>query len=122
MAWPRRGLRLVVAGCRRLAGDDEDAQEWAVLDDLELADLGVAGQQGEVEGVDGDPAAVAGGKREEVVAAAVDGADPDQAAPAPTRVGVEGDQVGQLQPEQRLDQVAQVGDQQPGAGLASRHR
>jgi hypothetical protein len=37
-------------------------------------------------------------------------------------VGIEGDQVGHLQPEQRLDQVVQVGDEQPGAGLAGRDR
>jgi hypothetical protein len=105
-----------------LAGDDEDMQDGAVLDDLELADLGVAGEQGELQGVDANPAAVTGGQREDVVAAAVDGAGPDQGAPAWAGVGVEGDQVGHLQPEQRLDHVVQVGDQQPGAGLTSRDR
>ena len=50
-------VQLSVAGCRRMAGDDEDAQDRAVLDDLELADLGVAGEQGELQRVDGDPAA-----------------------------------------------------------------
>jgi hypothetical protein len=52
----------------------------------------------------------------------VNGAGPDQDAPASTGVGVEGDQVGHLQPEQRLNPVVQVGDQQPGAGPAGRHR
>ena len=32
----KAGLQ-VIADCRRLAGDDEDAQDWAVLHDLELA-------------------------------------------------------------------------------------
>ena len=116
------GLQRVVVVCRPWAGDDEDAQDRAVLDDLELADLGVAGEQGEVQGVDGDPAAVAGGKREDVVAAAMDGPGADQGASARAGVGVEGDQVGHLQPEQRLDQVVQVGDEQPGAGLTGRDR
>jgi hypothetical protein len=75
-------VQLSVAGCRRMAGDDEDAQDRAVLHDLELADLGVAGEQGELQRVDGNPAAVAGGKRKDVLAAAVDGAGPDQGAPA----------------------------------------
>jgi hypothetical protein len=86
----KAGLQWVVAGCRGVAGDDEDTQDRAVLDDLELADLGVAGEQGKVQGVDGDPAAVVGGKPEDVVAAAVDGAGPDQGAPARAGVGVEG--------------------------------
>src|SRR5829696_3863822 len=65
----KAGLQWVIAGYRRVAGDDADAQDRAVLDDLELADLGVAGEQGELEGVDGDPAAVTGRKGEDVVAA-----------------------------------------------------
>jgi hypothetical protein len=46
------GLQSVVAGCRGVVGDDQDAQDRAVLDDLELANLGVAGEQGELQGVD----------------------------------------------------------------------
>jgi hypothetical protein len=56
---------------------------------------------------------------EDVVAAAVDGAGADEGASAAAGVGIEGDQVGHLQPQQRLDQV---GDEQPGAGLAGRDR
>jgi len=62
----KTALQNVVAGCHRwaewVAGDDEDVQDGAFLHDLELADLGVTGEQGEVQGVDGDPAAVAVGK------------------------------------------------------------
>ena len=118
----KAGLQWVVAGCRGVAGDDADAQDRAVLHDLELADLGVADEQGKLQGMDANPAAVAGSKGEDVVAAAVDGAGPDQAAAASAGVGVEGDQVGHLQPEQRLNPVVEVGDQQPGPGLARRHR
>ena len=116
------GLQRVVTFCHRRAGDDEDAQGQAVLNALELVHLRVAGEQGELQGMDGDPAAVAGGKREDVVGAAVDSGGANQRAPAWAGVGVKGDQVGHLQPEQRLDQVVQVGDQQSGAGLTSGDR
>jgi hypothetical protein len=42
--------------------------------------LGFAGEQGELEGMDGDPAAITGGKGEDVVAAAVDGVHPGEDA------------------------------------------
>ena len=70
---------------------------------MELADLVVEGEQGKLQGVDLDPAAIAGRKREDIVAAAVHGADPDQGPPTGAGLGVEGDQVGHLQPQQRLD-------------------
>jgi hypothetical protein len=90
------GLQAGVAGWCCGAGDDAEVQGRAVLDDLELADLGVVGEQGELQGVDGDLAAVAGGERQDVVAAAVDGGGADQAASAGAGVGVQGDQVGYL--------------------------
>jgi len=107
-------LEFVVGGCGGwvgCAGDDEDAQDRAVLDHLEFADLGVAAEQREVEGVDGDGVAVAGGEVEDVVAAAVDGVHPGEDAPARAGVGVEGDDVGNFEAEERLHQVVQVGDQ-----------
>ena len=114
------------AGCRRcvrcVGRDDQDGQGRAVLTDLELDDFPVAGEQGEVQGVDGDRGAVAGGKGEDVVAAAVDCAGADQAASARTRLGIQGDDVGDFQPDQRLHQVVEVGDEQSRAGLAGRHR
>jgi hypothetical protein len=86
---------------------------------LELDDFPVAGEQGEVQGVDGDRGAVAGGQGKDVVAAAVDGAGADQAASARARFGIEGDDVGDLQSDQWLHQVVQVRDEESGAGLAS---
>src|SRR3954452_12771247 len=58
----------------------------------------------------------------DVVAAAVDGADACQPPSARTRLGIESDDVGDLQSDQRLDQVVQVGDEESGAGLAGGHR
>jgi hypothetical protein len=72
--------------------------------------------------VDGDLTAVAGAEGEDVVATAIDGVHPGENASAGAGVRVEGDDVGHLQSEQRLDQVVQVGDQKPGAGLTRRHR
>jgi hypothetical protein len=59
----KAGLQWIVAGCRGVAGDDEDAQDWAVLDDLELADLRVAGEQGELQGTPTRPPSRAGSER-----------------------------------------------------------
>ena len=105
-----------------MPGNHEYAQQRALLDDLEFTDLRVAGEQREVQGMDGDLTAVAGAEGEDVVAAAVDGLHPGENASAGAGIRVEGDDIGHLESEQRLDQVVQVGDQQPGAGLTRRHR
>jgi hypothetical protein len=91
-------LEPVVAACYRRAGwmpgNHEYVQQRALLDDLEFTDLRVAGEQCEMEGMDGDLTAVAGGEGEDVVAAAVDGLHPGEHASARTGIGVESDQVG----------------------------
>ena len=64
--------------------------------DLEFTDVGVAGEQGEVQGVDGHLTAAAGGKGEHVIVSTMDCFGADQYAPAWARVWVEGDHVGYL--------------------------
>src|SRR6478672_12452271 len=104
-----------------MPGNDEYAQQRALLDDLEFTDLRVACEQREMQRVDGDLTAIAGGEAKNVVAAAIDGLHPSENASAGAGIRVDSDQVRHLESQQRLDQVVQVGNQQPGAGLARRH-
>ena len=100
------GLQVVGGGCRRAgggSGDYENANDRAVLTDLEFTDVRVAGEQGEVQGVDGHLTAAAGGKGEDVIVSTMDCFGADQYAPAWARVWVDGDHVGYLYPDQRLD-------------------
>jgi hypothetical protein len=126
MAWLRRvssrSSPLATGGLDGIPGNHEYAEQRALLDDLKFTDLRVASEQCEVEGVDGDLTAVAGAEGQDVVATAVDGLHPGENASAGAGVRVDSDNVGHLESEQRLDQVVQIGDQQPGAGLTRWHR
>jgi hypothetical protein len=89
----------------------------AVLDDLELTDVGVRGESGELERVHGHAA-----QRQEVVIAAVHGTEAHQRAPARAGLGVDRDYVGDLVADQRLNTVGEIGEEQPRAQLAGWHR
>ena len=82
-----------------------------MLDDLELAHVGVGGERGELQRVDRDAV-----EHEDVGAAAVHVPDARERAPAGTGLGVVGHDVGELVADERLDVVEEVGDQHASAG------
>lgn len=100
-----------------VAEHDAQPEPVAVLDDVELADVGIRGEGGELERVDGDAA-----EAQNVVAAAVHGADAPQRPTAGAGLGVDGDDLGDLVADQRLERVEEVRQQHARTGLAVRHR
>ena len=101
--------------------DDADDQAAALLDDLELDDVAVAGHDGELHGHDGDRAPAGAREPDDVLGAPVDALDAPQRAPAAASQRRERHRVGHLEADQRLDAVGEVGHQQPGARRAVRH-
>jgi hypothetical protein len=79
-----------------------------LFDDLELAHHAIGRDDGELERVHRHAAEL-----EHVVGAAVDRAHAAQWPAARARLGIDRDHVGDREPDQRLDAVEQVRDEQP---------
>jgi len=88
---PQPRGRSVGAGAQR----QPDPQTLALLDDLELPNVGIAAQRRELHGVDGDTA-----EADYVLRATLELAQPQQLASAPARLRVDRHHVAELEPDQ----------------------
>ena len=99
-------------GRSRVAQRDRDVQAVGVVDDLVLADLQQLGERClEPERVDRDPAAAGRRQGDDVVAAPVHGGDAGVRQAERIGPASQGDRVGQLVADQRLDPADQAGQQ-----------